>query len=130
MWVGCVALLCVPRLRNNPWGSLFFPDNSPLGRGDIRARNAQHLMLFCALSVALLANVPIPAPVFRVAEVTFAVVALLSLIVALTQVFFNWPRFLAPKSMRTQRGAVGEWLHAAKRKAASSKATRRKRASR
>ena len=125
LWVGCLAFLCVPSLRNGPRMTLFFDDNSPLGRGDIRAANARTVMLFAVLSSALVDNVPIPAPVLRVAEVVLAAVALLSLLIALTQVLFNWPRFLAPPKMRSQPGAIGEWILAAARRR-----TRRKKVTR
>ena len=72
-------------------------------------------MLLAILSAYLLANLPIPAPVLRVALVTLWAVAVLSLFVGLTQVLFNWPRFLAPKTKRTQPGAVGEWLRWARK---------------
>jgi len=121
MWVGCLAFLCIPSLRNGPRMTLFFDDNSPLGRGDIRAANARTVMLLAVLSAALLDNVPIPAPVMRVAVVALAAVALLSLIIVLTQVLFNWPRFLAPRKMRAQPGAVQEWIHAAERRRARRK---------
>ena len=116
IWLYCLAVLTVPRLRSMTRSSMFFGSDSPVGRGMARANTMQALFLLATLSVALVANLPIPPAVAEVTELSLAAVAVLSLLLAVTLVFFNWPRFLAPqKSMRSQRGAVREWIDRSRR---------------
>jgi NADH:ubiquinone oxidoreductase subunit 3 (subunit A) len=116
MWLYCLASLLVPKVRaQGRYSSLFSASNSPMGRGNARASTMRSLMVFAVLSIDLVANFHISSPGSTIVEFGFAVVACLSFVLVLTLIYLNWPRFLAPKSMRRQPGAFQEWFASARR---------------
>lgn len=111
LWLACLAVLTIPTLRESARFSLFADWNSPMGRGFARSSTTRTVMLFAIVSADLVGTLPVAAGVVDFAVFTLAGFAVLSLVAFATQVFFNWPRFLAPKAMRNQPGVIAEWLH-------------------
>lgn len=117
MWGFCLATLVVPRWRSRTPIALFFDSNTPMGRGDARAATMRTLFVFAIMSFAVLANLPVPPTLFTAIGFTLGAVAVLSSLLWATLVFFNWPRFLAPqKQMRSQPGAIREWIDRLRKK--------------
>jgi hypothetical protein len=111
LWLGCVAVLFVPRFRRYSRGSsIFFKSNSPMGRGSSRARMTRTVFLFAILTVDLVANLHIPSPWDAVVQLGLTAIACVSLLASLSLIVLNRPHFLAPRSMRTEPGAISEWL--------------------
>jgi hypothetical protein len=111
LWLGCIAVLFVPRFRRYSRGSsIFFKSNSPMGRGSSRARMTRTVFLFAILTGDLVANLRLPSPWGTVLELGLAAIACVSLLASLSLIVLNWPHFLAPRSTRAEHGAISEWL--------------------
>jgi len=111
LWLGCIALLFVPRIRRYSRGSsIFFRSSTPMGRGSRRAMTVRTIFVFSLLSIDLIANLRWTYQWVTVVELALLAVACASLLACLGLIFLNWPRFLSPSSLRTQPGAIQEWL--------------------
>jgi hypothetical protein len=90
--------------------SIFFDSKTPMGRGWLRASTLRTAFLFSGLTGGLLTYLPLSISEFRPVVIPIAALTLVCLVFWATLIFFNWPKYLSPKAMREQPGAVEEWV--------------------
>lgn len=111
MWVAATAMILVPGLRTmSRQSSIFFMSGTPVGRASARVATVRTFFLWAVLSAVLAMNLPIPTDVAKSLMVGFGGLALLTLLLAFGIILLNRPRFLVPKTMREQPGAIQEWF--------------------
>lgn len=111
LWLFSLAELVVPKFRALVAETTdFFYPNTPMGRGLRRASSTNSLVLVEMISVAFLLELSFSRSTVLAILAVFWIALGISLLLFVDAVFFNVVGFLVPTPLRTQPGALREWL--------------------